>query len=108
MLPGLEGGDTLDVLESGKLVMMSRRALDTSAYRAWLDDVLWEHEKGAVVLLIPEHVSVWRGFVMAEHTERTTAVGAVELFAALYFDCEMSLPDAWAAAEAVTSDKTPD
>lgn len=83
--------------------MMSRRALASSADAGWFDNVLWEHEQGAVVLIIPENISVWRGFIMSQNTSRVAAERAVTLFAELYFGCGMSLSEAWEAAETLTS-----
>ena len=89
------------MLERGKLVFMSKRAIMAGTDTTWLRNIVWENSEGGVVLLIPQEVSVWCGFVMSECTERYRAEGAVSLFAELYFSGTLGLSDSWSAAESI-------
>ena len=89
------------MLERGKLVLMSKRAIEAGTDTMWLKNIVWENSDGGVVLLIPQEVPVWRGFVMSECAERNRAEGAVNLFAELYFSGTLGLSESWSAAEAI-------
>jgi hypothetical protein len=93
--------ETKHVLERGKLVLMSKRAIESGTDTMWLKNIVWENSEGGVVLLIPQEVPVWRGFVMSECAERRRAEGAVNLFAELYFSGTLGLSESWSAAEAL-------
>ena len=89
------------MLERGKLVLMSKRAIEAGTDTMWLKNIGWENSEGGVVLLIPQEVPVWRGFVMSEYAERHRVEGAVGLFAELYFSGTLGLSESWRAAEAI-------
>ena len=89
------------MLETGKLVYMSKRALESSAHQGWLENTVWENGAGGVVLLIPEREGVWRGFVMSESATLEEASSCVEMFSELYFSEMLGLREAWLAAVAL-------